>query len=456
MLLIGVRIWGLHIVATREADLKLRAIPLFGRWAWDLTWWLLVPVLVGALLIAVLPRISSFRPWPAVLASTAAAGVAFSLALALAQTHPEVWTNIDLSYARHIGFIETQGVGGFLGDYTERAPTYPVHLQGHPPGLVLLFWAAAQAGVAGVGFQNALAMLGVAAAAVAVLAVVRDLAGERPARSAAPFLVIAPAAVWHTNADVIFGGFGLAGVACLILATDPATSRGRRAVLTGAGGLLFGAALLLSFGLALLVVPILLVAGWRSRERARGADGYEGEAGRGAWRDPWWPVLAGGAVAAAVVLAPLAGGYWWLEGLQVTRERYYAGVASARGYWYFLVANLAVFALALGPAIAVALSRLWHRRRRDYRVWLVVGSGLAAVALADLSGMSSGETERIWQPFMPLVLAAGCALRDRAPRRSSAGGEEPRDVARWGGARAWLTVQLAVAVLLVAALKVPW
>jgi hypothetical protein len=78
----------------------------------------------------------------------------------------------------------------------------------------------------------------------------------------------------------------------------------------------------------------------------------------------------------------------------------------------------------------VALARL-----RDRRMWLVVGSCLAAVAAADLSGMSSSEVERIWQPFMPLVLLAGCALT------------RPRT---------WLALQLAVAVVIAAALRVQW
>ncbi|WP_129668427.1 hypothetical protein [Phytoactinopolyspora endophytica] len=428
VLLVGVRLWGLHVVATRDENLKLRAIPLFGRWAWEAGWWLLLPAVVGALVVAVLPWASCRWTWHAVLTVVAAGGVLLSLSLAVAQAHPDVWTNIDDSYARQAGFVEEQGPGAFLRDYTERQPAYPVHLQGHPPGLVLLFWAAAQVGLSGPWFANAVAMLGAAAAIVAVLAVLRDVAGERWARRAAPFLVVAPAAVWHTNADIIFGGAALSGVACLILATNPARNRRRWVALTLAGGLSFGAALMLTFGVALLVVPVLVVAVLRSRNGP--ACGSKPRAAL----EPWWAVLGGGAVAALVVLAPLAWGYWWLEGLQVTRERYYAGVASARGYGYFVLANLGVFALALGPAIAVALARL-----RDRRVWLVVGSGLAVVLLADLSGMSSGETERIWQPFMPLVLAAGCAL-----------------AAVGGAVRGWLTLQLATTVLLVAALKVPW
>jgi hypothetical protein len=115
-----------------------------------------------------------------------------------------------------------------------------------------------------------------------------------------------------------------------------------------------------------------------------------------------------------------------------------------------------VYALAIGPAVVVALSRL-----RDRRVWLVVGSGLAVVAVANLTGLSSGETERIWQPFMPLALLAGCALdrRSGASCESSAGGlssQDARDTRGLDEVRGWLTLQLAVTVVLVAALRVPW
>jgi hypothetical protein len=388
----------------------LGAMPLFGSWEWHLDATLLAPIAAGALLIAVLPAIAARWRWRWTVAATAAAGVLFSLALTVAHSHPRTWTDLDHHYAGNAHLVDDAGgPGAFLAGYTglQLAGEYPVHLQSHPPGLVLFFWGAARLGLDDLVFQNAVIQLGVAAAVAAALLVGRDVAGERLARRAAPFLVVAPAAFWHNTADLIFAGVTLAAVACLVLATN--RTGPRAAVLSAAGGLLAGAALMLSFSAALLAIPVVAVAVRRRR---------------------WTVLLTGGAVAAAVALAPLAWGYWWLEGLQATRVRYYAGVASVRGYWYFLPANLAVFALAIGPAAAVALSRL-----RDRRMWIVVGSCLAAVAVADLSGMSSAETERIWQPFMPLVLLAGCAL---------------------ARPRTWLALQLAVAVVLAAALRVQW
>ncbi|GAA2142790.1 hypothetical protein [Glycomyces algeriensis] len=397
-------------LADTAGNLQLGAMPLYGSWELHVDATLLAPIAAGALAIAVLPWAAARWRWRYVVAATAAAAVLFSIALAFAHSHPATWSDLDDHYAGHAHLVDDAGgFAPFLRHYTDAQleGAYSVHLQSHPPGLVLFFWAAARAGFEGPLFQNAVVQVAVAAAVAAALMIGRDVAGERLARRAAPFLVVAPAAFWHNNADLVFAGVSLTAVACLILATNRAGARS--AALTVAGGLLAGAALLLSFSAALLAVPLLAVAVRRRR---------------------WAVLTGGGALAAAVVLAPLAWGYWWLEGLQVTRVRYYAGVAALRGYWYFLLANLAVFALALGPAIAAALARL-----RDRLMWIVVGSCLAAVAIADLSGMSSAETERIWQPFMPLVLLAGCALT------------RPRG---------WLALQLAVAVVLAAALRVQW
>ena len=76
-----------------------------------------------------------------------------------------------------------------------------------------------------------------------------------------------------------------------------------------------------------------------------------------------------------------------------------------RPYADFLLISLAAFALAAGPAVAAGLARL-----RDRGVWLLAGGALVALAAADLSGMSKGETERIWLHLVPWLLVATVAL----------------------------------------------
>ncbi|WP_051426360.1 hypothetical protein [Jiangella gansuensis] len=409
LLLVVARVWGLALPA--EPDLHLDAIPFYGRWDPVATWRLAAPVAVGAAAVLALPALIARWPWRRGLGAVAATAVAWSLVLA-AVDGAGGFADIGNQYGRHIGLVDERGgPAAFLGTYVEHQDAVPVHLQAHPPGLVLTLWASARVGLSGPGWETALAMAGVAAAAVAALVVARDVVSDRFARAAAPFVVLAPAAVWHTNADVVFGGLALTGVALVVLATG--RDARSRWLLAGAGGAVFGLSLLFSYGVALLAVPIAAVALWRRRPGV---------------------LAVAAAVSAVVVALPLLWGFWWLDGLATTRVQYYAGVGADRPYEYFLLANLAVFALAVGPATAAGLARL-----RDRRAWLVVGSGLTVVLLADLSGLSSAETERIWQPFMPLALLAGGAL---ASSRQ--------------GARRWLTPQVAVAVVLQAALRSPW
>ncbi|TDD95889.1 hypothetical protein [Jiangella asiatica] len=409
LLLVAARVWGLALPDLE--GLKLGAVPLYGEWDLVLTWRLVLPVAAGAAGAVVLPAVARRWPWRRVLVATATTAVGWSLALGAVDGR-DGFGDIEQAYGRHLGLVDAAGgPAAFLRGYVAGQDAVPVHLQAHPPGLMVALWAAARAGLSGTAWHTVLAMAGVAAAVVAVLVLSRDVAGDEFTRQAAPFVALTPAAVWHTNADVVFGGLALSGAALVVLATGRSRALGRSRAWAGlavGGGALFGASLLLSYGVALLAVPLAAITLWRRRPLA----------------------LAVAAVAgAAVVALPLAWGFWWLDGLDMTRERYYAGVGAVRPYEYFVVANLAVLALALGPATVAGLALL-----RDRRAWLVVGSGLAAVLLADLSGLSKAETERIWQPFMPLVLLAGGALRSR-----------------W-----WLWVHVMVAVVLQAALRTPW
>jgi hypothetical protein len=152
------------------------------------------------------------------------------------------------------------------------------------------------------------------------------------------------------------------------------------------GGLLFGGALMLSYGLAVLGVIPLIVAIRHRRVR---------------------PLLIGAVGAAIVILAFAAAGFWWPAGLRATLVQYRASVARFRPQSYFWLGNLGAFAIALGPATAVALTRL-----RDGQTWLLVAGGLVAVAIADVSGLSKAEVERIWLPFAPWILVAGWALAE--------------------------------------------
>jgi hypothetical protein len=226
-------------------------------------------------------------------------------------------------------------------------------------------------------------------------------------------VVLAPAALWvATTADALFAGVGAWAVTAVVLALHRDDRIGDGLALVG--GLGFGVLLHLSYGAVLVAAVPLLVAVHRRRAR---------------------PLVLAGLGAVPVFVAFGAAGFWWLDGLETTRREYRESVASTRPYGYFLVANVAALAVVLGPAIAVALVRLWDRA-----LWCLAGGGLLACALADVSGMSKGEVERIWLPFAVWVLPAGAALAE--PDRRAA--------------RGWLALQVAFAVLVQVAVRSRW
>jgi hypothetical protein len=257
----------------------------------------------------------------------------------------------------------------------------------------------------------AIEIAGGACAVAAVLVTVRDVAGEDVARRAAPFVALAPVAIWIvTSADAFYAGVGAWAVAVVVLSTGRTGARSARSALVG--GLLFGTVAFLSYGLVLLAVIPLVVAARRRR---------------------WRPIVLAALGAALVAATFAAAGFWWLDGLVATHARYYAGVASRRPYWPFFLADAACLAIVLGPALAVALVRL-----RDRRSWWIVGGALGAVVLAAVSGMSKGEVERIWLPFALWILPAGAVL------------------AANGRGRGWLAVQLGFTVFVQTLVHSPW
>lgn len=352
-------------------------------------------------------------PWRRLLWASFAAALVWTVALA-------AWDGIDgftTSPASAVDYLRTlrniEGVGDFLDRLLTETATLPTHVQAHPPGLVVALLGLEHLGLATPRFLAAVEHLVGAASVPAVLLVAREVSSELAARAAAPFVVFSSIAITWSSGDAIFLGAGAWAVALLVLATGRS---GRRSdALAVAGGVTAAAGLFLSYGLVLLgLVPVVV-----------------------AWRRGRWRVLGLAAVPVVTIGALAAlGGFWWFDGLAVTRQAYAESLARVRPYGFFLVANLAAVAIAVGPAVWVGLVRL-----RDRGAWLVAGGALAAIVLADLSGLSKAEVERIWLPFLPwLVVAAGIAFSDASE----------------GARRAWLGAQVAWALLVQATVRSPW
>jgi hypothetical protein len=412
VLVASAAVWGERVIATGDR-LRIHAPPLTGSYDVRIDTGVLPTLAVATVAIAAGPLVARQTSWRRLVVVAALASVAWAVALALVDG-PGALTE-PLVRGQYIRTVPRVGDPlHFLTTFVDRLATYNIHTQGHPPGMVLVLWALERLGLGGVGWNAVLVFAGGGAATAAVLVATREIAGEAAARAAAPFLVLTPAAIWWSSGDAFFAGVSAWSVALTVLATG---RRGRASgLLAAAGGVLFGCATLLSYGLVLVgVIPLFAV--W-SRRRP--------------------DVLAFSALGALVPLAgALAAGFSWIAGLAATHGRYYAGVARRRPYSYFVVGNLAAFAIAAGPAAAVALGRL-----RNHAVALLVVGGLAAIALADLSGLSKAEVERIWLPFVPWVVVSTAVLGP---------GIRGRITSRW-----WLTTQAVTAAAVAVTVRSPW
>lgn len=381
-------------------------------------------------------------------------------------------------YLRELGRVGS--VRSFLAGFTDliidQPGSWTTHVAGHPPAATLVFWLLDRIGLGGGDWAAVLILLVGASAAVAVPVTVRALGAPRAARRMIVFSVFLPGTLWlAVSADGMFAGVAASGLALVVLGC-----RSRRAswpLPALAGGLLLGLLLYLSYGLIVFGLVVLVAAGLTVR-----TDGW-------AVLRRW----AVAAVAVLAVAAAFTGaGFAWWEGLSRLHVRYYQGVGGVRPYGYFVWANLAAFVIMIGPIVVAALARavpvLLPRResvgcgaglvgvgtgagrggvggpstgsgqdstgsgdgstgsgdggtgsvRRgtgsargaERLVPAVLGlAGLVAVLLADLSGLSKAETERIWLPFGYVAVAATALLPARA--------------ARWG---LGLSVALTVAV----------
>jgi hypothetical protein len=388
-LVVGVNAWGRALQAAGER-LYLNLPPLVGHLALEAGPWTVAAAAVGALAIAVAVPLAARLRWSVLLVAASLTAAAWSIALALTEGLDGL-VRSPASQRDYLAVVPRMGSpGAFLATLVERLPTYPTHVRAHPPGMALIAWVVDRAG----GAAPAMAVLEIAVAAsgvAAVLLAVRELGGPERARDVAPFVVFAPFAITiASSGDALFLGTGAWAVAATVLATG---RRGPRAVaLAATGGLLLGACAFLSYGLVLLTG----VAGAAVIVRRRLALAI--------------PVVLG---VAGVAVAFAIAGVSWLDGLAATRVEYARSVARLRPYGYFVVANLAAFAVVLGPAAIAGIVRAARRSP----VWPLVAGALAAIAVADVSGLSKGEVERIWLPFAPWLVVATCELPARSRRR---------------------------------------
>lgn len=404
-LIAGVAIGG-RIVNESFAT-NVLAPPLFGRFDVRVGPSTLLAVAVSCLVVWFGPRVAANIPWRMLLVVTTVAAGTWALSLAMVDGIDALSSPLSgpHDYLVTVDRIDSPGI--FLESFVDRLETFSLHVQGHPPGMVLIFWGLAQVGLGGAAWATVLVIGTGVSASAATLFLVKAMAGESSARNLAPFLAISPAAIWiATSVDAFFMGVGAWGIALLALGAQRKSD-----LLSLMGGVILGLTLFLSYG-AVALAPIALVV-------AVSPKGLR-------------PLLAATGGVVAVVAFFRAAGFWWFDGLSATVAQYEAGVAAQRPFAWFALANLAAFSLVLGPAVAVGLGRL-----RGAPTAALTCAALIGVLAASLSGLSKGEVERIWLIFVPWVLAI-CVTFDL--RRS----------------RGMLALQALVALAIQTGVRTPW
>ncbi|MCA1223798.1 hypothetical protein [Streptomyces sp. 8L] len=452
------------VLQARDGTLHTPWPPLLATWDPHIGPGTPAAVAVGAAAIAYGPGLAARVPWRALLALNWATATAWTLSLALVDGwHLGVAGRLTTRYEYLSGVSRFHDVGSALRGFTSHillgnAQSWPAHIAGHPAGAVLTFVGLDHAGLGGGAWAALFCVVTGGSVAAAVLVALRALAGERTARRAAPFLALAPGAVWvGVSADGYFAAVAAWALALLALA---ATRTVRfPAVVAAASGLLLGWAVYLSYGLTLLAVPALAILLYARTAR---------------------PLLPALAAFAAVVVAFTAAGFSWWTAYSLLVPRYYQGVGGDRPYAYWLFGDLGTVVVTAGLASVAGLRRAAGALPAAVRAWWANRTGAAAtsapddgapatgalegdtpatgapesgvpgggapsrggagavavlvcafvlaILAADLSGMSKAETERIWLPFTLWLPAAAALL----PARH---------------ARPWLAAQVVTALL---------
>jgi hypothetical protein len=381
----------------RQVPIHADAAPLFAHWLPHLGPGTPAAVAVAAAVVRYGPGLAERLAWRRLMAAGYLTAVAWTVSLALVDGWSRGLATRLTPQGEYLYDVpKVTGIPAMLSGFTShildfQPGSWATHVAGHPPGAFLVFVLLDRVGLSGGGPAAFVCILVGASAPVSVAYTMRALGAEAAARSALPFLVLFPGAVWvGASADGLFTGVVAAGIALL------AAGRGVP------GGLLLGSALYLSYGLVLAGLLALVVL-WLRRRLATA-------------------VVAGAAVG-AVVLAFTAAGFWWLTGYHLVVLRYNQGWAVDRPYGYWVWADLAALLLCAGPVLGPALVRL----PRSPGVQLLPVAALGAVVAADLSGLSKAEVERIWLPFTIWLLVATAWLP--RPRR-----------------RGWLVVQALTAL----------
>jgi hypothetical protein len=202
---------------------RIGAPPFAGRWRLVAPWsgGAVIAAAVATAVVTVATRttfVSRIR-WRWLLAGSMLAALAWALALALVDGPAGLLGSLGGRYDYLAAVTNAGSPGAFLDRFLPGHAGWPLHVQRHPPDMVLLLLGLDAVGLARTGVVAAVVLVGGSATVPAVLVATRYLAGDAPARRLAPALLLTPAAIWWSSADALFAGVAAWTDALAVLAT---------------------------------------------------------------------------------------------------------------------------------------------------------------------------------------------------------------------------------------------
>ena len=374
---------------TMDRDVRVHWPPLHADWGPRLDPWLAVVVAVGLALWVALPIVADRMTWTATVVLSTAGSWVWVMVLALYDGRH----GLSRVYERVGEYLydasRVNDVGTALSTYVDRIPyahpqNWKIHVAGHPPGSLLYFVGLDRLGITD-PFWVSVTVVTLGATGVAAVLLTLDTLGSRElARRAAPWVALAPLAVWAGSGETLWAAVAAWGLFVLSVACTR-----RSPVVALAAGLVLGLSLFLAYGLVLFGLLALAVFALTR-----------------AWRLlPW-----AGAGVGVVVAAFWAAGFTWWDAYPALRERYYDGIGGERPYQYWVWANLAAWTFTAGLVTWAAFPRMWTWARRRDPLAVLAATASICLLIATLSAMSKGEVERIWLPFTLWIVTVPALL----------------------------------------------
>ncbi|GAB1812165.1 hypothetical protein MUNTM_12020 [Mycobacterium sp. MUNTM1] len=389
------------------------AAPIFGEWLIHAGWGTGPAIALAIAVVAWGPILAQRLSWWMLTLGSWATACGWAFALAMIDGWQRGFAGRLTTRDEYLSQVPgITDIGATLRTFASRIVDYQpnswtTHVSGHPPGALLTFVWLDRLGLHGGAWAGLLCLLAGSSAAAAVMVTLRALADEPTARRAAPFVALAPTAIWvAVSADAYFAGVAAWGIALLAVAVHRPV---RLPALTAAGaGLLLGWGVFCNYGLMLMGLPAVAVLASAQGVGSRWAQ----------WRAILRALGPAALAAIAVAVAFAVAGFFWFDGYTLVQQRYWQGIAKDRPFQYWSWANLACVVCAIGLGGVAGLSRVfdWPAIRRRSGFHLLLLAMLAAIVVADLSMLSKAEVERIWLPFTVWLTAAGALLPVRAHR----------------------------------------